>query len=117
MSITPPYPPNPGFNPATPLKPKNWLTENIVATVVGLFCCCGVNAITGVIGIVFSTQVDTKYNAGDYAGAESSANTAKIMFYVTAGLVALGVILNIISFFLYGGLMFKQMQDNYNYSM
>ncbi len=113
MSYVPPtFPTDPSFtNP--PLKPKNWLTENIAATVLGLFCCCGINAITGIIGIVFSTQVDNKYNAGDYPGAESAANTAKIMFYVTAGLVALGLIINIVSFFIYGGLMYNQLQNGY----
>lgn len=97
--------------PAGSAKPKNYLVENIVAGVVGLFCCCGISTITGVIGIVFATQVDSKFNQGDYTGAESAAKTAKTMFYVTAGLVVLGFIINIIYFFVFGVSLFTGLRD------
>ncbi|MBC7893056.1 MAG: CD225/dispanin family protein [Sphingobacteriaceae bacterium] len=103
-----PYPSAPIGSP----KPKNYLVETIVASVVGLLCCCGFNLIPGVIGIVFSTQVDSKYNAGDYAGAASSANTAKILFYVTAGMALLGLISNVIYFLVAGASLFSNLQQN-----
>lgn len=103
-----PYPSTPIGSP----KPKNYLIETIVASAVGLLCCCGFNLIPGVIGIVFSTQVDSKFNAGDYAGAASSANTAKILFYVTAGMAVLGLIANVIYFFIFGWAFFGSLLQN-----
>ena len=93
-------------------KPKNYLVENIVSTAIGLLCCCGANAITGIIGIVFATQVDSKFAIADYAGAESAAKTAKLMFYITAGLVALGLIINVVSFFILGGGVMQEILKN-----
>ena len=43
-------------------RPKNWLVESILATI---FCCLPF----GIAGIVFATQVNSKYDSGDYAGA------------------------------------------------
>lgn len=98
-------------NPAGSAKPKNYLVENIVAAVVGLLCCCGISTIPGVVGIVFATQVDSKFNQGDYTGAASAANTAKTMFYVTAGLVVLGFVINIIYFFVFGVSLFTGLRE------
>ena len=50
--------------------PKNWLVESILVTV---FCCLPF----GIVGIVHATKVDTKYGAGDYAGAEQASADAK----------------------------------------
>lgn len=97
--------------PLNSSKPKNYLVENIVASVVGVACCCGVNLIPGIIGIVFSIQSDSKYNAGDYAGAAGAANTAKTLFYVTAGLVLLGLLINLVYFFVAGVSLFTGMQE------
>ncbi len=68
-------PPPPGYQsygspaPAGP-KPDNYLVWAILST---LFCCLPL----GVVSIVFSAQVDGKYNSGDYAGAVDSSNKAK----------------------------------------
>lgn len=43
--------------------------------IIGLFGC----TILAIIGLVFSLQVSSKWQIGDYHGAESAANTAKIM--------------------------------------
>lgn len=59
--------------------PKNWLVESILVT---LFCCLPF----GIAGIVFASQVNTKFAAGDYAGAEESSKQAakwtKIGFFI-----------------------------------
>ncbi len=62
----------PGFGGQPPASgpPNNYLWMNIV----GLFGC----TIAGIIGLIFALQVSSKWQMGDYAGAESSANTAKI---------------------------------------
>lgn len=50
--------------------PKNWLVESILVT---LFCCLPF----GIVGIINAANVNTKWTAGDYEGAERSAAEAK----------------------------------------
>lgn len=50
--------------------PKNWLVESILVT---LFCCLPL----GIVGIINAANVNTKWTAGDYEGAEHSAAEAK----------------------------------------
>lgn len=100
MSYGPPGPPPPGGYGPPPgaypsggqpaaQPPKNYLWMNIL----GIFGC----TIIGIIGLIFSLQVNSKWSMGDYAGAESSANTAKIL-----GIISLiGFVLTVISVILY----------------
>ena len=55
-----------------PPKPNNYLPLAIIGTVVGLCSPCCIGLILGIIAIVFSTQVDSKYGYKDYFGAEQS---------------------------------------------
>lgn len=59
--------------------PKNWLIESVLVT---LFCCLPL----GIVGIINAAKVDSKFRAGDMAGAEESAKEAakwvKIGFFV-----------------------------------
>ena len=80
------YNPNPnagfgGMNPGGP-PPKNWLVESILVT---LFCCLPF----GIVGIVNAASVNSKYAAGDYAGAQQSSVAAgkwtKIGFFIGIG--------------------------------
>ena len=66
------------------VKPKNYLVESILVTI---FCCLPL----GVVGIVFAAQVNSKYDAGDYAGAEQASKQAKqfMMWGLIIGLVVL----------------------------
>lgn len=70
-------------------QPKNWLVESILVT---LFCCLPF----GIAGIVYASQVNSKFVAGDYAGAsEASRNAAKwtkIGFFVGIGVIVCYVI-------------------------
>lgn len=89
---------NPNFNFNAPLdenrppKPNNNLPLAIIGTIVGIcsFCCIGF--ILGIVAIVFSNQVDTKYNYGDYLGAEAAAKNAKILSFIAIGLFGLNLI-------------------------
>jgi hypothetical protein len=60
-------------------RPKNWLVESILATI---FCCLPF----GIAGIVFATQVNSKYDSGDYAGALQASKEAgkwtKVSFWI-----------------------------------
>ncbi len=95
-AATPQYPSAPGYPaasgyPAAPqydvagysAPPNNYLVWAILSTVL---CCLPL----GVVSIVFSTQVNTKWNAGDFDGARASANRAKLwaIWSAVAALVA-----------------------------
>lgn len=73
--------------------PKNWLVESILVT---LFCCLPF----GVVGIVYASQVSSKFNSGDQAGAlEASKNAAKwtkIGFFVGLAVLLLYIILIVV---------------------
>lgn len=86
------------FENIQPAKPNNNLVLAIVGTVIGLCSpCCFPGLILGIVAIVMSTQVDSKYNAGDYPGAEKAAKNAKILAFVALGLGIIGLIWSIIS--------------------
>lgn len=59
-------------------KPNNFLVPAILATI---FCCLPL----GVVSIVFAAQVDSKWNAGDYAAATEAASKAKMFFWISFG--------------------------------
>src|ERR1700753_1579424 len=62
-----------------PPRPKNWLVESILVTI---FCCLPF----GIVGIVYSSSVNSKYDMGDYAGALAQSQQAgkwtKIGFWI-----------------------------------
>ncbi|MFD0762437.1 CD225/dispanin family protein [Lutibacter aestuarii] len=51
-------------------QPKNYLVESILVTI---FCCLPF----GIAGIVFASQVNSKYASGDYEGALKASKDAK----------------------------------------
>lgn len=66
-----PAPPPPGYGPpggATP--PPNHLVWAILST---LFCCLPL----GIASIVFAAQVNSKWQAGDVAGAQHASDRAR----------------------------------------
>lgn len=71
-------------------RPKNWLVESILVT---LFCCLPF----GIVGIINAASVNSKYDAGDYAGALNSSQQAgkwtKIGLFVGIGVIVLWFIL------------------------
>ncbi len=85
--------------------PKNWLVESILVT---LFCCLPF----GIAGIVFASQVSSKFNSGDHAGALKASQDAgkwtKIGFWVglVIGILYLGFV------FIVGGAAFWQATQN-----
>jgi hypothetical protein len=72
-----------------PIRPKNWLAESILVTI---FCCLPF----GIVGIVFAAQVNSKYDAGDYTGAQNASRDAgkwtKVSFFVGIAQIVLGCI-------------------------
>jgi hypothetical protein len=82
----PPPPPPYGAMPAGPppgaMPPSNNLVWGILTTI---FCCMPL----GVVSIVFAAKVNGQWAAGDYAGAQDSANKAKqfALWGVVAGAI------------------------------
>ena len=70
----PPPPPSYGGSPhyAAPAgaPPPNYLILSIFTTL----CCC---LPLGIVGIIFAAQVNSKFAAGDYAGAQAASANAK----------------------------------------
>ena len=64
---------------------NNYLVPSVLVTI----CCC---MPLGVVAIIFAAQVNTKLAAGDYAGAQASAKTAKMWCWIGLGLGLAGAI-------------------------
>lgn len=82
-----PAPPSPYGSPAPSVagsgKPDNYLVWTILST---LLCCLPI----GAVGIYFSTQVDKLWAAGDVAGAQDRARSAR-NFAIASAAVSLAL--------------------------
>jgi hypothetical protein len=93
---------------AKPAKPTNYLVGSILVTIFcGLSSCIALPM--GVVAIVFASQVDSKYNAGDYAGAQKASDTAKLWMWIGFGVGVVGFIIGFAIGFI------NAMNQNYNY--
>jgi TRAP-type mannitol/chloroaromatic compound transport system permease small subunit len=85
---TPPASSTPGGQP-----PPNYLVPAILVTI---FCCLP----GGIVTIIYATQVNSKYQAGDIAGAQEASKKAKMWAMISAGVgvvvVGLIIILNVL---------------------
>ena len=59
-----------------PPCPPTYLVWSIVVTVL----CCN---LLGIGAIIYSTQVTTRYNRGDYEGAAKASNRAQAWIIIT----------------------------------
>jgi len=101
-STPPPPPPPPPSSPyggqggpGTP--PPNYLVWAILTTIL---CCLPL----GVVSIVFSTQVNSKWALGDVAGAQDSSAKAKKFAVWSAIAWAIVVVLYLIFFVVLAGM-------------
>ena len=80
---TPPQPP-PVSEPMAPARPKNWLVESIVVTIL---CCLPF----GIVGIVNAAKVNSLYDQGLYdESIRASANAKRWAKYgLIAGIIYL----------------------------
>ncbi len=74
------------------VKPNNNMPLAIVGTILGCCAFYGIGFILGIVAIVFSSQVNKKFEAGDFEGAEKSAKNAKILAYIAIGLAIVSII-------------------------
>jgi hypothetical protein len=72
------------------VPPKSWMVESILAT---LFCCLPF----GIAGIVNASKVESKFYAGDIAGAKRASEEAgkwtKVSFFIGIGGIVLYAIM------------------------
>ena len=78
-------------------QPKNYLVESILVTI---FCC----QPFGIVGIVFASQVNSKFAVGDFEGAQKASKNAKN--WMNWGLITgvLIFVLSMVFMFALGGL-------------
>ncbi|MBW1296794.1 CD225/dispanin family protein [Aquimarina litoralis] len=72
-------------------RPSNHLALAIISTIL---CCM----ITGIVSIIYSTQVNTKYDAGDYEGAVAASKNAKLWGLIGIGVSLVGWVLYFVFF-------------------
>lgn len=96
--VTPPPPPMSATPPAAGGTPvPNYMVWSIVSTIVAFCVCCVIGAVPGIVAIVFSSKVNSALERGDFAEAQRASATAKLWCWITTGLIAFGILLNIIS--------------------
>ncbi|MCG6188971.1 CD225/dispanin family protein [Maribellus maritimus] len=66
--------------------PANYLVWAILTTVL---CCLPL----GIVSIIYAAQVNSKWMAGDYAGAQNSSRKAKTWAWVSFGAAILGAVI------------------------
>jgi predicted PurR-regulated permease PerM len=93
--------------------PNNNMTLAIIAAVLGLCSPCCIGLILGIIAIVLSNQVKTKFERGNLAEAISSAKNSKILSFIAIGLL----VLNLIFLLSFGGVAtYQEILENYNFT-
>lgn len=90
----------------------DYLTLNIIFSVLALCCCNCIAVATGIVGIVFSSGVRTALNLGDRATALSKSKTAKIMMIISIVLVALTLLYWLIMMLSGGFAAYTEMLEN-----
>jgi len=77
MSYGAPPPPGQGYGQPAAAPPPNYLVWAILSTIL---CCLP----AGVVSIVYAAQVNSKWAAGDVAGAQRSSQNARTWAIVSA---------------------------------
>ncbi len=84
------------------VQPKNYLIESILVTI---FCC----QPFGIISIIYSSQVNSKYTLGDFEGAKLASKNAKK--WVNWGIIA--AVISVVGFLvLYGSVLATLISSN-----
>lgn len=87
-------------------KPKSWLIESLLVTLLPFVFCGSFLSLIGIIAIVYATQVDSHFARGDYRASEEASLSAgrwtKITLWVLIAWVALIVIAVVVFFGLLG---------------
>lgn len=88
----------PNFRQLGPPYPLNAVPNHLVWSILATVFCCW---ITGIVAIVYASQVNTKLALGDYDGAVNASNSAKTWARVSLYIVVIQVVLFLLGFILY----------------
>ena len=72
--------------------PQNYMTLAIISTILGCCSFFGLGFIAGLVAIYFASQVNSRFNAGDLAGAEKNSKNAKMLSFIALGLMVAGIL-------------------------
>ena len=90
----PPPPPQPGgYGQAYGTPPKNNMAMAVIALILGLCGGSCIGLITGIVSVVYASQVNGKFARGDVAGAQQSAASARTWAIVTFVIVVIAIVL------------------------
>lgn len=84
-----PMAPTPGAAGMQPPAPKPQINNYLVPAIIVTLCCC---LPGGIVAIVYSSQVNTKIQQGDLAGAKAASDNAKLWCIIAA---VAGVVVNL----------------------
>ncbi|MDR2147788.1 MAG: CD225/dispanin family protein [Tannerella sp.] len=89
------------------VKPKSYLTESIIVTVVSILCCGSlVSLILGIIAILKASKVDNDFNTGNVSEAIQNSESAKKLTLWAAIIAVVWVIIGTILWFVGVGALF-----------
>ena len=74
-----------------PERPNNYLALAIISTIL---CCLPL----GIVSIVYSTKVNTAYDAGNYVEAEQNSKNAKTWGIVSVAVALVGIVIYLLIF-------------------
>ena len=100
-----PYPGEMGYG--APVNIPNYLVQAIVLTIFGAITSCCYFAglptlITGIVAIVYASQVNGRVQIGDIDGALDSSGKARAWCWVSFGILIVGIVLMILLFSILG---------------
>jgi len=74
--------------------PKTWLLQSLLVTILTFLCCSNILGLPfGIAAIVNASSVESKFNRGDFEGADKASKNAKYCTIVTGVLAVVSVIL------------------------
>lgn len=72
---------------------NDFFVPNLIMTIVSFVCCCQpISFILGIVGMVNGNSAKSKIAYGDINGAQDSANTSRILFFIGLAFLAVSII-------------------------
>ncbi len=85
--------------------PKTWLVESILVTILPFIFCGSFLSLLGIIAIVYSAQVESFYNRGDYSAASDASRSAGKWTKITFWIFIAWIFLIVVALFLLFGIL------------
>lgn len=95
--------------PATAGNVPNHLVWAIIVTILSFVICCFscisiIGIGTGIVAIVFASKVNNLLAQGQFDAALQASRNAKLWSWITTGILILGFVVFVVSFFVGGGI-------------